>query len=71
MKYIFKNYVVFEYIPDAKFEKVVQHQISYCVPAFDFCKMVSEDYKLLSQFFDVVYRHIQGENVELKDVIIS
>ena len=29
---------------------------------------IYEDYKLLGEFFNTVYRHTQGEDVELKDI---
>jgi hypothetical protein len=67
MKYIFRGIVVFEYKPDAKFNKVIEGQI-YGIHAFNYCDMIPEDYKLLGEFFDKVYRHIQGEVVELKDI---
>jgi len=68
MKYIFRGHTVFEYKPDDKYDKVVQGQIHGTIPAFDFCSMIPKDYKLLSEFFDTVYRHISGEDVELKDI---
>lgn len=68
MKYIFRGHTVFEYKPDAKFDKVVQPQINGWCPAFDYCKMIDDDYRLLAEFFDTVYRHTQGEDVELKDI---
>jgi hypothetical protein len=68
MKYIFRGHTVFEYIPDAKFDKVVQGQIHNAIAAFDYCHMIPEDYKLLAEFFDKVYRHIQGEDVSLEDI---
>lgn len=68
MKYVFRGNIVFEYIPDAKRDKVIQHQVHGQIPAFDYCIMIPEDYKLLAQFFDTVYRHIQGEEIELKDI---
>lgn len=71
MKYIFRGHTVFEYIPDAKFDKVIQHKINKVIPAFNFCKMIPEDYKLLSEFFSIVYRHIQGEDIELKDIKVN
>jgi hypothetical protein len=30
--------------------------------------MIDEDYKLLGEFFNIVHRHTQGEDVELKDI---
>jgi hypothetical protein len=33
--------------------------------------MIDEDYKLLSEFFNTVYRHTQGEDVELKNIIVD
>ena len=71
MKYIFRGNVVFEYKPDAKYDKVVQGQVSGAIPAFDFCKMIDDDYKLLGEFFNTVYKHTQGENVELKDIEVN
>jgi hypothetical protein len=71
MKYIFRGNVVFEYNPDKKFDKVTQGSVSKVIPAFDFCSFISEDYKLLSQYFDTVYRHTQGEDVELKDIEVN
>ena len=71
MKYIFRGYVVFEYDPNAKFDKVKQGQVSGAIPAFDFCKMIDDDYKLLGEFFNTVYRHTQGEDVELKDIEVN
>jgi hypothetical protein len=68
MKYIFRGHIVFEYDPNAKYDKVKQHLVSDRIPAFDFCKMIDDDYKLLGQFFETVYKHTQGENVELKDI---
>lgn len=62
---------MFEYKPDAKFDKVVQGQIPGAIAAFDFCHMIDEDYKLLGEFFNTVYRHTQGEDVELKDIEVS
>ena len=70
MKYIFRGKTVFEYLPNAKFDKVIQHSIDG-IPAFDLCSMVDEDYRLLGEFFNTVYRHIQGENVELKDIEVN
>jgi len=68
MKYIFRGYTIFEYIPKVK---VIQHKIDQGIPAFDFCNMIDEDYKLLSEFFDTVYRHTQGEDVELNDIEVN
>ena len=68
MKYIFRGHTVFEYKPDAKFDKVVQPKVNDWCPAFDYCNMIDEDYKLLGEFFNTVYKHTQGEEVELKDI---
>jgi len=67
MKYIFRGYIIFEYIPDG-IEKVIQHKIHNVIPAFDFCRMIDEDYKLLGEFFETVYKHIQNKDVILKDI---
>jgi hypothetical protein len=74
MKYIFRGHVVFEYIPDEENRlkgQVIQHRVSVVIPAFDYCKMIPEDYKLLSQFFKTAYRHTQGEDVELQDIEVN
>ena len=70
MKYIFRGNIIFEYNPNDKFDKVKEHYHA-TGSMFNFCKMIPEDYKLLSQFFDTVYRHIQGEKVELKDIKVN
>jgi hypothetical protein len=67
MKYIFRDNIVFEYIPGV-YPKIVQPMISDVIPAFNYCHMIPEDYKLLGEFFTTVYKHIQGEDVELKDI---
>ena len=71
MKYVFRGYTVFEYDPNDKYEKVKQGKIHDTIPAFDFCRMIPEDYRLLGEFFTTVYRHTQGENVELKDIEVD
>jgi hypothetical protein len=70
MKYIFRGNVIFEYIP-GKYPKVVQPMIHDKIPAFNYCHMITEDYKLLGEFFTAVYKHIQGEDVELKDIKVN
>lgn len=71
MKYIFRGYIVFEYNPGDKFNKVIQGKVDDRIPAFDFCKMIDEDYRLLAEFFNTVYRHTQGEDVILKDIEVN
>jgi hypothetical protein len=68
MKNIFRGVVVFEYDPNAKFDKVKQRKHLDVIPAFDHCNMIDEDYKLIGEFFNTVYRHTQGEDVTLKDI---
>lgn len=67
MKYVFRGIVVFEYFPDRKKNQVVQGKV-HDMPAFDFCHMIPEDYRILGEFFDKVYRHIEGEDIPLKDI---
>ena len=69
MKYIFRGNTIFEYIPEKK--EVIQHAIHGVIGAFDYCRFIPEDYKLLSQFFDTVYRHIEGEDLELIDIEVN
>jgi hypothetical protein len=71
MKYIFRRIVVFEYDPNAKYDKVKQGKHLDVIPAFNHCNMIDEDYKLLGEFFNTVYRHTQGEDVELKDIVVG
>jgi predicted RNA-binding protein len=70
MKYIFRGRVVFEYRPDGN-PKLIQHMVHNIIPAFDFCTFIDEDYKLLGEFFNTVYRHTQGEDVELTDIKVN
>jgi hypothetical protein len=69
MKYIFRGNIVFEYVLERKV--VIQHWKHDKIPMFNYCSMIPEDYKLLSMFFDTVYRHIQGEAIELKDIVVN
>lgn len=69
MKYIFRGIIVFRYYPKEKQVRLGYNGDEY--PAFDFCFFIPDDYKLLSEFFDTVYRHISGENVELKDIEVN
>ena len=46
MKYIFRGIVVFEYDPNAKYDKVKQGKHLDVIPAFNHCTMIDEDYKL-------------------------
>lgn len=73
MKYIFRGHVIFEYTPDpdGMRGRVIQHKVEGVTPAFDYCFMIPEDYKLLSEFFATVYKHTQGEDVELKDINVN
>lgn len=71
MKYIFRGYVVFEYLPDKK-EVILPYIDRYTdIKAYDFCRFIPEDYQLMSEFFGTVYRHIQGEEVVLKDIVVD
>lgn len=70
MKYIFRGHIIFEYLPEKGW--VIQHKIDGGpIAGFDYCRMIPEDYKILSEFFDKVYRHINGEDVELKDISVN
>ena len=71
MKYIFRGVVVFEYDPNAEYDKVKQGKHLDVIPAFNHCRMIDEDYKLLGEFFNKVYRHTQGENVVLEDIVVG
>ena len=69
MKYIFRGHDIFEY--DKRDKTVRQCKIHDIIPAFDFCRMIPEDYKLLSEFFNTVYRDIEFGDVELKDIEVD
>lgn len=73
MKYIFRGFTVFEYIPNEQI--VIEHNVPQLeplkIPAFNYCIMIPEDYKLLAGFFDTVYRHINGEDVKLVDIVVN
>ena len=71
MKYIFRGIMVFEYDPNAKFDKVKQGKHLDIIPAFNHCTMIDEDYKLLGEFFNTIYRHTQGEDVPLEDIEVN
>lgn len=69
MKYIFRGHIVFEYLPEER--RVVQHLVHEVIPAFDYCRMIPEDYKLLGNFFHNAWRHAEGKDVELKDIYVN
>ena len=70
MKYIFRGHTIFEYMPDKGVVK--QHDISGLpIAGFNYCGFIDEDYKLLAEFFNTVYRHTQDQDVELKDIIVN
>lgn len=70
MSFVFRGQVVFEYIPNEG--RVKQYNVKRGgIAAFDYCCFIDEDYKLLSEFFDTVYRDINGEDVELKDIEVN
>jgi hypothetical protein len=71
MRYVFRGHTVFDYDPTRPYEKVRQGRVHGDIPAFDHCVFIPEDFKLMSQFFDTVYRHINGEDVELKDIVVN
>lgn len=71
MKIIFRGLVVFEYFPYTVSREVITRMNYLEVPNFNQCCFTTEDYKLLSQYFDTVARHRQGEDVELKDISVS
>jgi len=72
MKYIFRGNLIFEYIPneeDRERGRVEQHFIDEGpIAGFNHCRFIAEDWKLLGEFFNMIYRHTQGEDVDLKDI---
>lgn len=71
MKYIYRGNIIFEYDPDDKYEKVKLGFHNEGYTNWQYCRLIPDDYKLLSEYFDIVYRHIQGEDVELKDMEVN
>jgi hypothetical protein len=72
MKYIFRSITVFEYNPETC--EIRQGRVSGTdIPAFDFCSWIPDDFRLLSEYFDTVYRHIQGDiaSNDLKDIVVD
>lgn len=65
MKYIFRGLVVFEYQPEKKEVVLVKDN---GMANWDMCQFITEDWKLLSKFFETVHRHRSGEQIELKDI---
>lgn len=65
MRFVFRGLVVFEYNPDTK--RVILGRLDGEANFDTNCNLIPEDYKLISEFFNIVYRHINGENVFLKD----
>lgn len=69
MKYYFRGHIVFEYDPTDKYDKVKMHNFEDGdTPAFKMCQFINEDYRLLGEFFTRVYKHTQGEDVDLTDI---
>ncbi len=68
MKYIFRGHIIFEYLKDDS--RIIEHKING-INAYNYCSFIAEDYKLISKFFDIAYRHISGEDVELKDIEVN
>lgn len=68
MKYIFRGHIIFEYVEAER--RIIEHKVNG-INAYDYCRFIAEDYKLLSQFFDTAYRHIMGEDVNLKDIEVN
>ena len=75
MKYIFRGHIIFEYVPNDEIRNrgaVKQHSIEGTpISGFDYCRFIAEDWKMLSEFFGTVYRHTQGEDVDLKNIEVS
>jgi len=72
MKYIFRGHTIFEYIPneDDRRRGIVEQQFidEGPIAGYNYCSFIPEDYRLLGEFFNTAYRHIQGEDVELNDI---
>lgn len=66
MKFFFRGKLIFKYNPGGEVTIFMDHELG--IPAFNFCNWLTEDYKLIAEFWDLVYRHKSGEDVELKDV---
>ena len=68
MKYSFRDVEVFEYIPERK--EVILLKMKDERIGFNFCNFIPEDYKLMSRFFEMAYKHSIGEitTEDLKDI---
>lgn len=67
MKYTFRGLVILDYNEEYKDLTLPIHE-EYGLPNFNMCKFITEDYKLLANFFDTIHRHQLGEDVVLEDV---
>ena len=67
MKYIFRGVVVFDYNPKTKQIKIPDTE--GIGNNFNFCKFIPKDYKLISEFFNMIYLHAKGYSTDanLKD----
>lgn len=70
MKFIYRGLVIFDYQPELRLVTVRQNP-DYRLPNFNLSCFQPEDYSVISQFFDIVHRHLKGEDVELKDTILN
>lgn len=68
MKFIFRGHTVFTY--DPQLHKVVLERIHETVDAFNFCRMIPEDYMILGKFFNRCYLHTQDliKTEDLRDI---
>lgn len=70
MKFIYRGLVIFDYQPELRLVTTRQNP-EYKLPYFNLCCFQPQDYELMAQFFDAVHRHLSGEDVELKDIILN
>ena len=66
MKFIFRNIVIFEYDKDTKQVRIPNTE--GVGNNFNFCKFIPEDYKLIGDYFNTIYKDLQGKIVKLKDI---
>jgi hypothetical protein len=66
MKYYFRDVVVFEYNPITKQCKA--GEVHNNIIGFNYCNFIDEDYKLLSEYFNRIYKHKKGKEVDLTDI---
>lgn len=70
MKFWYRGLLIFHYMPEQRFV-LTRMDDDGEVPNFNHCMFQNEDYQKISEYFEIVHRHLNGEKIELKDIILS